>query len=148
MTGVRCLALLLLLLGVAAGCYDQGTKLYRNRDAVRTSLQDINNVLSGYVSLYAPKEIQVTRDSVQVWIALLREPRNQNELKFTADTMCQHVVDTLDGMDISPERDKVTITVHVVSVADAAAQVAEPADFATSSYDPATDQVSFRAPGQ
>lgn len=148
MTGVRCLALLVLLLGLATGCYDQGTKLYRNRDAVRTSLQDINNVLSGYVSLYAPKEIQVTRDSVELWIALLREPRNQGELKFTADTMCQHVVDTLDGMDISAERDKITIVVHVVGVADAAAQVAEPADFVTSSYDPATDQISFRAAGQ
>ncbi len=134
-----------LVLAICAGCPTRGSKLIANESSIRTALQDINNIMSGYVSLAEGRDIEITRNSILVPVAVNKPDATERDLELIGERVCQHVMDTLTGLDIQPQTDGVTIEIHLLPPGDAAATdtAAAPAELGTTRYDCTADEITF-----
>jgi hypothetical protein len=147
-TAVACVVLGLALV-VSAGCPTRGSKLIANESSIRTSLQDINNIMSGYVSLAEGQEIAISRERISVPVTVHKATQSDRELELIGERICQHVVETLTGLDINPQSDVVTVEVHLLPPPDpsAAPDAAPPVELGTSTYDSSTGEAAFAKAG-
>lgn len=138
-----------LVLAVCTGCPTRGSKLIANESSIRTALQDINNIMSGYVSLAEGYEIEITRSSILVPIAVNKPDATGRELELIGERVCQHVMDTLTGLDIQPQSDGVTIEIRLLAPGEGVAvdTAAAPVELGTTRYDCTADEIAFSRPG-
>lgn len=138
-----------LALATCAGCPTRGSKLIANESSIRTSLQDIDNMMSGYVSLAEGRDIEISRTSILVPVTVNRPAQSERELELIGERVCQHVMDTLTGLDIQPHSDGVTIEVHLLPPGSGPATDAgtAPAELGISRYDCTTDEIAFSRSG-